>query len=236
MQEKLKYLNCEQCILLGFMGMARINQLTEYIAASHQQFQRLSGFSTYIYGELQKLLFQDFSIERKIIKGTRICNSLIPVVSDWLDSEPEDSIYYFDYHMVNGKWDYLASTACELIEQWFYFINWLDFDLNDAHCKCIAEYLELPSNMIESYLSSMYEDCDSDEYNEKTENSPLLKRELELIDSDIKFVQENKNKKRNRTKNLMHICNISFGNNYPNIFSLHFLLLEMQAILHLGTV
>ncbi len=74
-QDNFSALECEQCILLGIMGMARTVKLVKYIA-SHNEFQGIATFDMYIWRGLKKL-YSDFTVNMKISEGEDVCNSLL---------------------------------------------------------------------------------------------------------------------------------------------------------------
>ncbi|MDE7415687.1 MAG: hypothetical protein K2N44_05120 [Lachnospiraceae bacterium] len=79
-------------------------------------------------------------------------------------------------------------TAYRLVERWFYFIDGLSYDFNDNKCKRIARYSTIPGSMIYTYLCVLYHvESLSDK---RAEEHPIYKKELNIIDNDMRFVQE----------------------------------------------
>lgn len=177
-------LECKQCVLLGVMGMARTIQLVKYIA-SHEGLQRMSYFDTFIQGGMRKALYNDLEVNKKIKKGVRICNSLIPI----LENEHESDI-------INEQDYFLMNLDYSLVENWYYFINDLSCDMNDEKCKLLIKYLTVPGETIHAYLRIIYEvkyHMQSIDKDRKAEEHHIFKKELDIIDDDLKFVKKNNN-------------------------------------------
>ena len=177
-------MKCKQCALLGIMGMARTIQLIKHIAI-HDKFQRMQYFEIFIWGGLKKILYNDRAINNKIEKGIEICNSLIPVLKEYDSSDDFDEQ---DHLLMQLKYS--------LIEKWYYFIDVLFYDMNSKDCKVLIQYSTVAGERIYAYLRVWYRvkyHIDTSRRVEAIEENPIYRKELDIIDDDIRFVQEKHN-------------------------------------------
>ncbi len=177
-QDNFSALECEQCILLGIMGMARTVKLVKYIA-SHNEFQGIATFDMYIWRGLKKL-YSDFTVNMKISEGEDVCNSLLLTLREE------------DYIIIDQQDEILMGIAYSLIENWYYFIGMLSsLDIDNIESKRIAHFLEIPSELIEEYLCCLHDiSSPSDKRIKEIENYDMVITELDNIGDDIKFVQK----------------------------------------------
>jgi len=181
-EKKQKILNlilnmkCEQCVLLGLMGMARTTQLGKHIA-THYNFEHASDFSIYIHGGLKKLLYNDMGINKKIDKGICLCNWFIPILNHYDFSD--------NY---NEQDSCLMGLAHSYIERWYYFIEELPGSFRTKNNRQIARYATIPAEFIFTYLCDLYQIEDLKD--KRAEEHPIFLNEIRIIDDDIKYVQE----------------------------------------------
>ena len=176
-QDSISSMECNQCILLGLMGMARTVEFVKHVA-SHSEFQAISAFDMYIQGGLKKL-YNDSEINMKISEGEDACNSLLLTLQEE------------DYEVTDQQDEILMGIAYSLIENWYYFIGMLSLDIDDIESKRTARFLEIPSELIEEYLCCLYDiSSPSDKRIKEIENYDIVKTELDNIEDDIKFVRK----------------------------------------------
>lgn len=175
-QDSIPGLECNQCILLGIMGMARTIELVKYIA-SHNGFQAMSSFDVYIQGGIKKL-YNHMEIDMKTNEGEDVCESLLTTLQ-------ED-----DYEVADRQDEILMGLAYSVVENWYYFIGMLSLHVDDMESKRTARFLEIPSELIEEYLCCLYDiSSSSDKRIKEIENYAMVKTELDNIEADIRFVQ-----------------------------------------------
>lgn len=176
-QDNILVMQCDQCILLGIMGMARTVGLVKYVA-SHSEFQLMSTFDMYIQGGIKKL-YNDLAINTKISEGENICNSLLLTLQEeeYIITDQQDQI--------------LMGLAYSLVENWYYFIGMLSLDVDNIESKRMARFLEVPSELIEEYLCCFYDiSSPCDKRIKEIENCDIVRTELDIIEDDIIFVQK----------------------------------------------
>ncbi|MCM1183212.1 MAG: hypothetical protein NC337_07545 [Roseburia sp.] len=176
-QDSISNMECKQCILLGIMGMARTVGLVKYIA-THNEFQAISVFDTYIWGGIKKL-YNDSGINMKISEGEDTCNALLLILQEE------------DYKVTNQQDEILMGIAYLLIENWYYFIGMLSLNIDNMESKRMARFLEVPSELIEEYLCCLYDvSSPSDKRIKEMQNDDMVKAELDAMEDDIKFVRK----------------------------------------------
>lgn len=80
-----------------------------------------------------------------------------------------------------------------LVEEWYYFMDTLFYNMNSKHCRALIWHTTAASERIYAYLRVWYRvkyHVDSSCRVEAIEENPIYRRELDIIDDDIKFVQE----------------------------------------------
>lgn len=181
-QEITNLMEINQLITLGFMGMARTVLLVKHIA-NHVDFITVGQFDIFIKGGLKKWLYNNFSINKEVEKGLKICNDLIPILEN------------YDYSdCLNKEDENIMGIAYSLIEEWYYFIGLLSENIKDEICKKIGYFLTVPIICIDSYLCSEYDDIGKyDIVQKKVNDDILIKKEIYLINDDLAFVSLNTN-------------------------------------------
>lgn len=181
-QEIINLMKTNQLIALGFMGMARTMLLVKHIA-NHVDFITAGQFEVFIKGGLKKWLYNNFSINKEVEKGLKICNDLIPALEN------------YDYSdCLNKEDENIMGIAYSLIEEWYYFIGLISENMKDEICKKMGYFLTVPIICIDSYLCSKYDDMGRYDIVQKRVNDDILiKKEIDLINDDLAFVSLNNN-------------------------------------------
>lgn len=181
-QEIINTMEMKQLITLGFMGMARTMFLVKHIS-NHNDFITVSRFEMFLKGGLNKWLYHNFTIDKEVEKGLNICNNLIPILEN------------YDYSdCLNQEDENIMGIAYSLIEEWYYFIGFISENMEDEICKKMGQFLMVPIICIDSYLCSEYDEMGTyDIVQKKVNDDILIKKEIDLIYSDLAFVSLNTN-------------------------------------------